>query len=85
LLSGIGAGEGGVGHGEVGWVWVCYCSFEITSVRGGLFERIANEWVSANECTQKRGREFTPSYVIIDSQSVKANFDGRVRGFFRGK
>jgi hypothetical protein len=27
-----------------------YCSFEITSVRGGLFERIANEWVSANEC-----------------------------------
>ena len=28
-----------------------YCSFEITSVRGGLFERIANEWVSANECS----------------------------------
>jgi hypothetical protein len=23
LLSGIGAGEGGVGHGEVGWVGVC--------------------------------------------------------------
>jgi hypothetical protein len=22
LLSGIGAGEGGVGHGEVGWVGV---------------------------------------------------------------
>ena len=23
LLSGIGDGEGGVGHGEVGWVGVC--------------------------------------------------------------
>ena len=26
------------------------CSFEITSVRGGLFGRTADEWVSANEC-----------------------------------
>ena len=31
-----------------------YCSFEITSVRGGLFGRTANEWVSANECRPDR-------------------------------
>ena len=31
---------------------VC-CSFEITSVRGGLFERIASGWVSANEWVRK--------------------------------
>ena len=30
-----------------------YCSFEITSVRGGLFERIASGWVSANEWVRK--------------------------------
>jgi hypothetical protein len=28
LLSGIGAGEGGVGHGEVGWVGVCCATMQ---------------------------------------------------------
>jgi len=33
----------------------------------------------------KRGRQATPSYVIIDSQSVKTNYEGEQRGFHGGK
>jgi putative transposase len=33
----------------------------------------------------KKGREPTPSYLIIDSQSVKTNAEGEARGFHGGK
>ena len=33
----------------------------------------------------KKGRELTPSYLIIDSQSVKTNYEGEQRGFHGGK
>ena len=33
----------------------------------------------------KKGREATPSYLLIDSQSVKTNYEGESRGFHGGK
>ena len=33
----------------------------------------------------KKGRHKTPSYLLIDSQSVKSNYEGEERGFHGGK
>lgn len=33
----------------------------------------------------KKGRQPTPSYLLVDSQSVKSNYEGEERGFHGGK
>ena len=55
---------------------VC-CSFEITSVRGGLFGRTANEWVSANEFARPLDQTLKDDYGSIEiSVSPSANAYG---------
>lgn len=49
----------------------------------GLWERIKDELVKATR--KKAGRNETPSYAIIDSQSVKTIAASEERGFDGGK
>lgn len=34
---------------------------------------------------EKKGRKLTPSYIIVDSQSTKTNYEGEAIGFHGGK
>lgn len=35
--------------------------------------------------SEKKGRNLTPSYIIVDSQSTKTNYEGEDIGFHGGK
>lgn len=51
--------------------------------RRGVWERINR---LANETSRRQeGRAAAPSYLLVDSQSVKTNYEGEARGFHGGK
>jgi hypothetical protein len=58
LLSGIGAGEGGVGHGEVGWVGVCLPP-DILALLNRIFCISVRLWhLCTIQATTRRGHSF---------------------------
>ena len=63
--------------------WSTVKSFYYRAVENGVWEKVMTELV---KCTRKTtGRKETPSYAIIDSQSVKTNSSNDERGFDGGK
>jgi len=63
--------------------WSTVKSFNYRAVEKGVWEKVMTALVK--ETRKRAGRDTTPSYAIIDSQSVKTSSSNDSRGFDGGK
>ncbi len=63
--------------------WSTVHTFYYRARKSGLWERVQK--VIVEKCREKAGRNQSPSYSIIDSQSVKTTYNSEERGIDGGK